>query len=858
PGLMVAGASYPVRVKFRNTGSLPWNNDSVPGTNFKLGYDAPSPGGVCPNEAGSWNGWRIDDPQLSVSADQDFVPDESPPNFSPAIATFEFDLVAPTTPGVYPLGFRMFQGGCSVGIDYFGEASDFKTVRVVDPLDLPDLPNIVHIVLDDLDYCDFAFLGNPDKLGPNVLSTPHVESLVMDGSSVASDVVLFERYYSNGSVCSPTRASLQTGKSPLEFGFHRTAQKKGLPEDQVFLAELLKAKGYTTGHFGKWHVGSSREEHYPTSRGVDESTVFYTGAIDYEKFTLSHDDRELCGTSPPLQACETVAIPNVPGCPAPSASAYVDDAVSNLATDFICRHKNEDQPFFLNVWFYTPHTPFTCPPDDLASCPRTCQGLAGGTACTADGQCPGAQTCEIVDRWDGYQKMVTHIDSKIQEILDELGVGAPGEDPRETLVILSSDNGGEVAGGQRSTCADPLNPVGRKADFFERSIRVPLIMRYGGFHSQRTDELALSVDLVPTVLDLVGYRLEDFDLDGETLLDLLESGAGLGRRGERFFWEGKESVVQPGQALAGSASECEIRNNYAALELAQNPADSRKLLRENPPTAENVFLFGIETAAGFSEQASLLGDAHEWDRAKALQDAYFEWRQSTSSIPYRVELAAGTGVTLQSTPQRALSSLELPTSGHDGRVLLEEDYRFDVHNGDFTLTATVDLKAQPINTGGVIAQKNCSWDLSVLSGPNQGRVQLRVWHENQPCPSATAAIQLTSDAILTPGSGPTEVAFTLYGHRDDDTVARLYVGDEVSEGVVDSSAAGTDGNTLAVKLSDHPIRFGNNDAFDVPTLRRPFLGTISEVDLYTVALYKNELPAFADASLTCLPPRPAP
>ena len=854
PGVMVKDEKYRVRVKFRNLGALEWANDGTTSTNFKLAFDAPHSGTTCPQTDDVWRmdsqrAWRIDDLQL-LTMSPGFVPPSNPgaAPFDDSVAVFEFEIQAPSEAGVYPLGFRMFRGGCGAGVTYFGEASPYKTIRVVDAgTEFAGLPNIVHIVLDDLDYCDFSAVGNrTPMLGDAVISTPEIDEIFFDDPAtqdLRSDAVSFERYYANGNVCSPTRTSLMTGRSPVQYGVKRSIDRKGLAEDVPYQPELFKELGYVTGHFGKWHIGHSREEHRPTSNGIDESLVFYAGAENYSNYTLYENDLSFCR---PFTG--NTCVQNELG--------YLDETISLAAIDFIknppinlTNQPIEGHPFFLNVWFHTPHAStnpgpsYVCAPDHVG--------------------CDPASTTS----WERYAGMVSYVDTLIHDIYTTLVTERLLEN---TIFIVSSDNGGEKVpndgGPRRSSCGDDFNPDGVKADFFERGIRVPLLMRYPGFSSNvgSTDQLAFSADLLPTLLELAGEDPDDYDFAGESLHDLLVSNTSFNRDGVNFYWEGKESKSP--QTLGYSADRCRIRNNYAVLKLSSNPAESLKLLRNGASQAEeNLFLFDL-AGPGIAEDP----DNHELDlistfegreEALEMQEAYFQWREDTARIP--LEVASDDGVVWDLDPPSGVNTVDFPFdvgdpgAGHSARLVLQERFEHDVHRGDYTFRAKVDLKADAINTGGIIAQKKCSWDLAVLGGGNLNRVQLRVWDQDEGCPgdptqdpppndAIEPAVKITSTTILSSVPGEVhDVAFTLYGYPNANAEAILYVDDEVLEA---SPLADEYGTRFDVKLSDFPVALGNNDA-----LTRPFLGSLEDVELFTVALYDNQLPGLSVTPEACLP-----
>jgi arylsulfatase A-like enzyme len=171
-----------------------------------------------------------------------------------------------------------------------------------------DPPNVVFILLDDVGYGDLGAYGG------SFVRTPHLDAFAAEG-------IRFSRHYSMAPLCSPARAAILSGHPPLRFGLRNgTAQtpERSIPASVETLAELLRARGYATGHFGKWHVGG-----LPSEQGFERAIV--TAGSRYLNPTMSFD-----------------------GGPKVVRPGHLTELITDDALSFIAEHR--DRPFFANVW----------------------------------------------------------------------------------------------------------------------------------------------------------------------------------------------------------------------------------------------------------------------------------------------------------------------------------------------------------------------------------------------------------------------------------------------------------------------------------------------------------------------------
>ncbi len=354
-------------------------------------------------------------------------------------------------------------------------------------------PNFVFVFADDLGWGDLGCYGNRQ------IKTPNLDQLAKNG-------MLFTQFYVNGSVCSPSRTSIMTSHFPARhsvhghFATHKQNKARAMPnwlDPKVHtVTRLLKNAGYTTGHFGKWHLGSGEGAPSPGDYGIDEHCTRVSNGPQME----GQDD---------------------PYFRAKSTGQIVDKTI-----EFI--EKNRDKPFYVNVWTLVPHA--TLHPTDEQTEPYKRY---------APSKVPYKGVKQI------YYASVTDMDRQIGRLIkkiDELGLAD------NTLIAFSSDNGPEdldirnaVHSGIGST--GPFR--GRKRSIYEGGIRMPFIVRWPGHTpANRVDDTTViaAVDWLPTVCSLAGAKVPDnLNSDGEDM-----SRAILGKPKQRtkpLMWEWRFRVA---------------------------------------------------------------------------------------------------------------------------------------------------------------------------------------------------------------------------------------------------------------------------------------------------------------------------
>ncbi|MBI4910593.1 MAG: sulfatase [Acidobacteria bacterium] len=349
--------------------------------------------------------------------------------------------------------------------------------------------NVIVILADDLGAMDLTCYGS------RYHETPNLDDLAASG-------VQFNQAYAACPVCSPTRASLMTGKYPARLhltdwipGRRQWAGSKllflpfeqQLPLKETTLAEVMKAAGYTTGSIGKWHLGG--QGFSPADQGFD--------------FNIAGTERG----SPPSYFPPYP----LPGVEARSETDYLTDNLAARAVQFI--EANKDKPFFLYLPHFAVHTPLQARREKTDKYQRK----AGSVR---------AQSEPV------YAAMLESLDDAVGAVVDK--VEEAGLKDR-TAILFLSDNGGLRFEGARKTAVTDNSPLrAGKGHLFEGGIRIPMIVRWPGVTKAGTsnDTPVCSIDVLPTVADLLG--LTAGNVDGVTIAPLLRGGKRVKR--DALFW----------------------------------------------------------------------------------------------------------------------------------------------------------------------------------------------------------------------------------------------------------------------------------------------------------------------------------
>jgi arylsulfatase A-like enzyme len=358
------------------------------------------------------------------------------------------------------------------------------------------LPNVVLILTDDQGYADVGVYGAKD------FSTPNLDRLARQG-------IRFTDFHVPQAVCSASRAGLMTGCYPNRVGITGALEpwdKIGLHANELTLPQMMKQKGYATGMVGKWHLGRP-VEFLPTHRGFDE---FFGLPYSNDEWPF-HPEKP--GVFPPLPLFEGDRVIN-PGI-SKQDMEQLTTQYTERAVQFIERHK--DQPFFLYVAHTMPHVPLAVS-DKFRG--KTKRGLYG-------------DACEEIDWSTG----------EIMAALSKCGL------EHDTLVMFISDNGPWLLYGNHAGSAYPLREG--KTTSWEGGTRVPFIARWPGHipAGQVSGDMAMTIDLLPTLAKLIGAQLPDHKIDGLDIWPLLAGQPGAKNPHEAYFFYGVPFGVWVGAEL---------------------------------------------------------------------------------------------------------------------------------------------------------------------------------------------------------------------------------------------------------------------------------------------------------------------
>jgi arylsulfatase len=371
-------------------------------------------------------------------------------------------------------------------------------------------PNIIFILIDDQGYGDFSCHGNP------VLKTPNMDRLHDEG-------VRFTDFHVSPT-CSPTRCSLMTGRHEFRSGVtHTIMERERMSLKATTLPEVLRSAGYTTGIFGKWHLGDE-PDHWPDKRGFDEMFIHGCGGIG-QSYPGS------CGDVPGNTYFSPTILHNGKF---EKTDGYCTDVFFRQATHWMESVKGT-KPFFCYIPTNAPHAPLQVLPEDE-------KRYAG-------------KVKPMVAKFFG---MLANIDDNVGRLLERLkewGI------ERDTLVILMNDNGGTVGvplwnAGMRGEKVTPWEGGTRAASFW----RWP-----GTLKPADVDRMAAHIDVFPTLAELVGAKVPPMvaeKFDGRSLVPLLRDPAAPWPDRYLFTHVGR---WEKGQAAASKYGGCRVRNQHYSL-----------------------------------------------------------------------------------------------------------------------------------------------------------------------------------------------------------------------------------------------------------------------------------------------------
>lgn len=366
-------------------------------------------------------------------------------------------------------------------------------------------PNIVFILIDDMGWRDLSCYGS------NFYETPNINRLAVDG-------MVFTDAYAACPVCSPTRASILSGKYPATVGVtnYIGGRARGrlldapyidhLPLEEISLARALHEGGYATWHVGKWHLG--KEPFYPRHHGFD---------VNVGGCSWGHPHK---GYFSPWHIETLTDGPD---------GEFLTDRLTDEAISLIENHKGG--PFFLNLWYYAVHTPIQGKEAYIEKYRRKAkamgldqvQALVEGEHFPIEHKKDRRVVRRLVQSDPTYAALIEILDENIGRLLQ--AIDAVGQTDN-TIIVFTSDNGGLATANGSPTCNAPLHEG--KGWMYEGGVRTPLIVKWPGVigPGSVTDQPITSPDFYPTLLEAAGLPLRPAQhKDGVSFTKLLRGDA---------------------------------------------------------------------------------------------------------------------------------------------------------------------------------------------------------------------------------------------------------------------------------------------------------------------------------------------
>jgi len=387
----------------------------------------------------------------------------------------------------------------------------------------PSRPNVILLMTDDQGWGDTSYNGN------KTLKTPHLDEMAAKG-------IRFNRFYAAAPVCSPTRGSVLTGRHPNRFGCFTYGKPIRLEERTI--AQALRGAGYATGHFGKWHLNGRSG----AGVAVLADDPLHPGRVGFDEWVSASNFYDL---NPSLGRNG-------------KAETFTGDG-SDIAVEetlkFARRAVGDKKPFLAVVWFGNPHSPHRALAEDKAA------------------------YAELPEKEQNYYGELRGVDRSVGRLRAELRAMGAGEN---TLLWFCSDNGGQFGptstGGLR----------GAKGSLWEGGVRVPGILEWPARVRKpfATDVPASTLDIYPTIAEILGLKMPERPIDGTSLIPLID-GKMEQRPKLMPFWvhgTGHMAVIDnayklhkvPGTKKEPGAPRFEL------YDLIQDPRETRDLAAEKP------------------------------------------------------------------------------------------------------------------------------------------------------------------------------------------------------------------------------------------------------------------------------------
>lgn len=418
-----------------------------------------------------------------------------------------------------------------------------------------DRPNLIVVMVDDMGYEGVSCFGNP------YFMTPEIDRLASEGMKLTD-------FHSSGTVCSPTRAGLLTGRYQQRAGIEAVIHpysthpehRKGLQLSETTFSECLKQVGYSTGLIGKWHQGypQNSDDYHPQSHGFDEFIGYHSGNIDFVSHVGDHNLHDWWH-----------------GRKETREDGYSTHLINQYTIDFVRRHAKSDNPFCLYVAHEAIHNPVQVPGDAVRRTEEKWNRWKW-------------REVSIEERIKKYRGMTLPIDEGIGDLrrtLIDLGI------EKDTFVLFFSDNGpsGDFPSGSP-------NLRGGKGSVYEGGHKVPAIAWWPGRIKAGavSDEPLISIDVMPTLLSLAGASLPERALDGVDISRVVLQEDSLSER--PLFWASLSNGGARAEAMRSGPWKLTVHHPKAhpgtfenekveLFHLGDDPKEQTDLSDKNPARA---------------------------------------------------------------------------------------------------------------------------------------------------------------------------------------------------------------------------------------------------------------------------------
>lgn len=393
----------------------------------------------------------------------------------------------------------------------------------------PPKPNIILIMTDDQGYGELGCHGN------KIIKTPNLDKLYTES-------VRFTDFHVSPT-CSPTRAALMTGKHEFRSGVtHTIYERERLSLKSITIAQVLKSAGYTTGIFGKWHLGDE-PQYQPDKRGFDEVFIHGGGGIG-QTYPGS------CGDAPGNTYFNPAILHNGKF---EKTKGFCTDVFFAQATKWIEQVKNGKQPFFCYLTPNAPHAPYVCP-EKYAEMYR---GLGLSSNAVA------------------YYGMISNIDENIGKLMEKIRQWGL---EKNTLIIFMTDNGHSIGNLYNAGMR------GMKGTPYQGGTRVPAFFKWKDVLPEGVDvnKLTAHIDIFPTLAEIAGAKIPDgLKLDGRSLVPLLKN--------LQAPWDDRFLFIHVGRWDKGKAEESKYRN-FAVRNSRFRLVNNKELydIQNDPGETQNV------------------------------------------------------------------------------------------------------------------------------------------------------------------------------------------------------------------------------------------------------------------------------